>query len=101
MAEKISKEVAQELRSEIARVLLDVWDPIGIADEPLAQDEYDAYIGPILELLLHRASDEELMDYLYSVVWKSMGLSPPLGRQDMIPTVAALKGIAIPHEYEP
>ena len=31
---------------------MDVWDPIGVKDEPNAQDEYDGYLGGVYELLV-------------------------------------------------
>jgi hypothetical protein len=37
-----SKENSRRIRVAIRHVFLDVWDAIGIADEPMAQDEYDA-----------------------------------------------------------
>jgi hypothetical protein len=37
---------------------MDVWDPIGVKDEPNAQDEYDGYLG-VYELLVSGASDED------------------------------------------
>ena len=33
--------------AELRRLLLVEWDPIGIADVPKAQDEYDSYVGPL------------------------------------------------------
>ncbi len=63
------------MRDAIRRVFLDVWDPIGIADEPNAQDEYDSYIEPVYQLLMRSASDEEIATYLLWVVFEQMGLS--------------------------
>ena len=63
-----SKENSRRIRSEIRRVFLEVWDPIGIKDEPNAQDEYDGYIGEAFELLWRGASDRELIAYLDRIV---------------------------------
>jgi len=60
----ISKEESREVRCAIRRVFLEVWDPIGISDDPNAQDEYDGYIGRIFELLAPGGNDEEIVDYL-------------------------------------
>jgi hypothetical protein len=38
------KEESREVRRAIRRVFLEVWDPIGVRDEPNAQDECDGYI---------------------------------------------------------
>lgn len=76
-------------------VLLDVWDPIGVKDEPNAQDEYDGYIGRLYELLVSRAPNSELVDYLYWAVHDNMGLDAAT-RADMNTTVEALKLIPLP-----
>jgi hypothetical protein len=81
-------------RAEIRRVLLEVWDPIGIRDEPNAQDEYDSYIGHIYRLLARRASEIEISDYLYGVETDQMGL-PNHEKDSLLPVVHALKRIAI------
>ncbi len=45
------KQRAREIQDSIRQVLLHDWDPIGVADEPAAQDEYDAYVGGVYRLL--------------------------------------------------
>ena len=67
------KEESRETRQAIRRVLLEVWDPIGIGDEPNAQDEYDGYVGPIFELLVTDKDDSEIERYLHNVV-SGMGM---------------------------
>jgi hypothetical protein len=59
-----SKENSRRIRAAIRRVFMDVWDPIGVKDEPNAQDEYDGYLGRLFELLWASASNEELKKYL-------------------------------------
>ncbi len=63
-----SKENSLRIRVAIRRVFLDVWDPIGISDEPMARDEYDSYLGGMFELLMDNASDAKLKEYLDEVV---------------------------------
>ena len=75
-------------------VLLNTWDPIGIKDEPNAQNEYDGYIGELFELLANGASDSALLDYLYTAVNENMGLDA--SREDMKETVDALRRIDFP-----
>ena len=60
----LRKDKSRKVRREIRRVFLKVWDPIGIRDEPNAQDEYDGYIGPVYELLTTGGSDEQIVEYL-------------------------------------
>jgi hypothetical protein len=67
------KEESREVQRAIRRVFLEVWDPLRIADEPLAQDEYDGYIGRVFELLVTGGSDKEIIEYLESAVGR-MGM---------------------------
>ena len=60
----IDKITSRLIRSQIRRVLLTVWDPIGVKDEPNAQDEYDGYLGEIYGLLVRKATDQEMTDRL-------------------------------------
>ncbi len=50
------------------------WDPIGVADEPDAQDEYDSYIEGIYQLLQKHCSAADLIEHLYNIQTKYMGL---------------------------
>jgi hypothetical protein len=90
----IDKEASRRIRVDIRHVLLEVWDPIGIKDEPNAQDEYDGYIGKLYELLLSGSSDSELAGYLYWVAHERMGFDAAQIR-DMDETVAALRQICL------
>jgi hypothetical protein len=47
----IDKHESRRLRAEIRRVLLEIWDPIGVGNEPNAHDEYDFYLGDIMDLV--------------------------------------------------
>lgn len=94
-APKIDKYESRRIRVQIRHVLLDTWDPIGIKDEPYAQDEYDAYIGRLYDLLTSNASDAELAEYLYWVVHEHMGLDRAT-KPDMARTVDALRKIPLP-----
>jgi hypothetical protein len=90
----IDKHESRRIRAEIRGVLLRVWDPIGIKDEPNAQDEYDGYMGNVYELLVSGASDERIAQYLSQIVTEQMELPAKLG--DMAGTVAALRRIQLP-----
>lgn len=53
------------------------WDPIGVQDEPNAQDEYDAYVGKVYMMLMdERASTDAIFDYLHGIATEHMGLRP-------------------------
>jgi hypothetical protein len=88
------KKEWQRILGEIRNVLMTVWDPIGIKDEPNAQDEYDCYLGPIFGLLTQGKSDEEIADYLVSVESETMGLGTTT-RQHMSATIRALREIRL------
>ena len=88
----IDKIQSRSLRAQVRDVLLNTWDPIGISDEPNAQNEYDSYIDPIYDLLISQASDDVLIDYLHLVVFEQMGIDAA-SREDMRETVTALRKI--------
>ena len=90
----LDKATSRQIRVQIRHVLLDVWDPVGIRDEPNAQDEYDGYVGPIFDLLSGGATDEQLKDRLLYVVNETMGLSATSAA--MLPTIRALRLIEFP-----
>jgi hypothetical protein len=92
----IDKYESRRIRVEIRHVLMQVWDPIGIRDEPNAQDEYDGYLGKIYEPLVRGASDEGIAQYLCSVVTERMELRATA--DGMADTVAALRRIQLPEK---
>jgi hypothetical protein len=63
------------LFSAVRLILMRDWDPIGIKDEPAAQDEYDAYIQPLLRLVTEGVSSSVLSDRLLRIETVEMGLS--------------------------
>lgn len=58
----------------IKKLLLVDWDPIGISDEPHAQDEYDMYVPGIVEILSRGGNQQQLADYLLWIVTERMSL---------------------------
>ena len=90
----IDKYESRRIRVDIRHVLLSVWDPIGIKDEPNAQDEYDSYLGGVYELLVSGASDERIAVRLWQIVTEEMGLSGAK-KADMADTVKALRDIKL------
>jgi hypothetical protein len=94
-APKIDKAESRSIRVQIRHVLLEVWDPIGVKDEPNAQNEYDGYIGGLYELLGSQAADSELAKYLYWIAHDRMGFDAAQIR-DMEETVQALRRIQLP-----
>ena len=73
-----------------------VWDPIGVRDEPNAQDEYDSYLGGVFDLLAGGASDDRISEHLWRIVTERMEL--PAKREDMKSTVSAHRQINLPKD---
>ena len=82
------KYESRRIRVEIRRVLLDVWDPIGVRDEPNAQDDSDCCLGSLFHLLTTGGTDDKIAEYLWRQGTEHMGLS--LQKEAMTPTVSAL-----------
>lgn len=61
---------------EVRRVLLREWDPIGIRDEPGAQDEYDSYAPEIVAMIVRGASPARIAGHLIRIETVGMMLPP-------------------------
>jgi hypothetical protein len=65
---------ARRYHQAIHDILLREWDPIGVADEPKAHDEYDAYIHEIHGMLIRHEPRHKLVDHLWWIQTNHMGL---------------------------
>jgi hypothetical protein len=65
----------QELYQRIDEVLHYLWDPIGVAREPFARDEYAAYVPEVFAIVVEGGSEQKLMGYLLQVEGDAMGLA--------------------------
>jgi hypothetical protein len=74
---------------------MEEWDPIGVCGKANATNEYDNYIPRILHLLVSNASVEQIRDYLFEIVDKRMGMSPPATRAHMVSAAEALKRLVL------
>jgi hypothetical protein len=63
----------------LRRLLMRQWDPIGVAGEPHARDEYDSYLGPVAERLRRGSSADEIALLLQSIRCDQMGLGAYYG----------------------
>lgn len=63
------------LHQAVHAAVLHEWDPIGIRNIPEAQDEYDAYVPKICELLKLPNSRNDVVSYLGWLATEQMGLS--------------------------
>lgn len=68
------RDRARAWHASIRHLLIEEWDPIGVRDEPLAQDEYDAYVPRLYRLLVTRRPRHEVVDYLWWAETEHMGL---------------------------
>jgi lactam utilization protein B len=71
---------ADALSDVVKVVLMKNWDPIGVNDEPAAQDEYDGYVQQILRLLKTDASVSKVAEHLLRIETDEMGLRGDRGR---------------------
>jgi hypothetical protein len=65
---------ASAMHGRIKLVLLAHWDPIGVRNEPNAQDEYDAYIPPLAQMLASGSDTRAIADYLLAIETQAMGI---------------------------
>ena len=69
------KDRAQRYHHAIREILLRHWDPIGVADIPEAQGEYDSYIPGIYGRLVRHVSQQDMFDHLWGIETQNMGLA--------------------------
>lgn len=65
---------AKQYHQAIHDILLHEWDPIGVAEEPAATDEYDSYIHQIHGMLIRHEPRQRLVDHLWWIETVHMGL---------------------------
>ncbi|SJZ31684.1 hypothetical protein SAMN02745126_00238 [Enhydrobacter aerosaccus] len=68
------REMAAELE-ELKSLLLNDWDPIGVAGIPEAADEYDSYAFHLHSMLTAGATSEAVAEYLSWAVTSRMELT--------------------------
>ena len=84
---------ARVIQGAIGDLLLKEWDPIGIADVPEAQDEYDSYVGRVYRVLASGASPQAVAEFLWAIE-KDMGLKRS-GLDELLPVAEKLCGLDI------
>jgi hypothetical protein len=92
-AREIKKRIGQ-IQQSIRLVLLHDWDPIGVAQEPQAQDEYDSYTGEVYRLLASAASEQQVADRLRNIETDRMGL-PATESSALLAVARKLKALDI------
>ena len=66
----------KELYQRADEVLHYVWDPIGVANTPMARDEYHGYLPQVFRLLKENETPEAIAGYLESIAVERMGFKP-------------------------
>ena len=74
------------LKARVREILLQSWDPIGIAGVAAASDEYDQYVKPITAMLTTGTSVDELSRYLTEIETDRMGLKSDDRRAQFVAT---------------
>lgn len=70
--------------NSIVAILREDWDPIGIADEPIVQDEYRDYASRIVALIEDGITPHDLAGLLISFERDMMGLAGDAERADKV-----------------
>jgi hypothetical protein len=65
----------KELYRRVDEVLHYLWDPIGVAGEPYARDEYDSYVPKVFGMIKAEEESSTISNYLAHITKDYMGLS--------------------------
>jgi hypothetical protein len=72
----------ERLMNAVREILLEQWDPIGVAHDPGRFNEYDRYARTICRYLTEGVDEYRLVAYLSQVQSVGMGLSRTDGERD-------------------
>ena len=75
---------AQRYNDAICSILLQAWDPIGVAEIPEAHDEYNMYAPEVASILMRGEPKEKVADYLWLIETGNMGLAGNRGRAEAV-----------------
>lgn len=71
----INLNTINDLKTEVYSILWNDWDPVGVNDSEIYDDEYKSYVPKIVELLNKNIDISKLTTHLESLARDSMGLS--------------------------
>jgi hypothetical protein len=92
---------AREIQSQIAAILLRDWDPIGVADEAAARDEYDGYVGGVYRLLASGATVADIEAHLRDIEVGMLGNDRTTPEADATRVITARKLAALDVRLKP
>jgi hypothetical protein len=65
---------------EIREIFMRDWDPIGVGNMNWTDNEYDAYIMPVYDILRRQRSEQAIVDYLRWAETERMEVDLPRDR---------------------
>jgi hypothetical protein len=74
----------EELYTRIDEVLHYIWDPIGVAGEPFARDEYKAYVPKVFSMIKANEESKLILGYLAGISNDNMGLRANIEKCDRV-----------------
>lgn len=72
--------MADDMHARVRAILMQDWDPIGVAGVPNAADEYDQYVPAIVMILRGRGSVDAVAAHLLQIEKDKMGLTGDAAR---------------------
>jgi hypothetical protein len=66
----------RELYQRVDEVLHYLWDPAGVAHEPVAREYYGAWVPDVFAALLEDADEQRLMELLLLLETEFLGVAP-------------------------
>lgn len=71
----------KQLQNIIREILLKDWDPIGVGDNPKLSDEYDEYLGAIVQMIANGITFNALSEHLIGIE-NELGIRLPDAQRD-------------------
>ncbi len=82
----------EEVERNIARALLDQWDPLGVGGDPGPHPEYDRFAHEVFSLLARGASDMQVERFLHHLERDELG-HPELSTVELTPLLTRLRAL--------
>lgn len=77
----VDKDRIRKIKGLIREILMNGWDPIGVAE---AADEYDIYIGDIYALIARGTSAQEINSHLRAIEVERIELTIPDAQRALV-----------------
>ncbi|MCE5340625.1 MAG: hypothetical protein LLF92_05795 [Planctomycetaceae bacterium] len=74
----------KELYRRVDEVIHYLWDPIGVAGEPYARNEYESYVPKIFGMIKADKESETISKYLHDIINDKMGLTANIKMCDKV-----------------